>query len=67
MTDTRAYDIVLYGATGFTGRLVAEYLARKHDGSFRWALAGRAEDKLRQIRAELGLGNEIGLIRADSG
>ncbi|MEZ4635902.1 MAG: saccharopine dehydrogenase NADP-binding domain-containing protein [Caldilineaceae bacterium] len=58
---------MLYGATGFTGRLVAEYLARKHDGSFRWALAGRAEDKLRQIRAELGLGNEIGLIRADSG
>lgn len=66
MTDTRAYDIVLYGATGFTGRLVAEYLAQKPSGSFRWALAGRAVDKLRQIRAELNLGDEIGLIHADS-
>ena len=40
MLASRDLDIVVYGATGFTGRLVAEYLARRYrdDGSLRWAL-----------------------------
>jgi short subunit dehydrogenase-like uncharacterized protein len=43
MLASRDLDIVVYGATGFTGRLVAEYLAQRyrHDGSLRWALVGR--------------------------
>ncbi len=66
MSSQRTYDVILYGATGFTGRLVAEYLARKQGESFRWALAGRNVEKLRGIHAELGVGDDIGLIQADS-
>ena len=47
----RALDIVLYGASGFTGRLVARYLAR-HGGGARIALAGRTADRLRSVRDE---------------
>jgi short subunit dehydrogenase-like uncharacterized protein len=46
----RAYDVVLLGATGFTGRLTAEHLARRLSGTTtRWAIAGRNEDKLRAV------------------
>ncbi len=48
------HDIVLYGATGFVGQLVAEYLARHPDRSrFSWAIAGRNPDKLRALRNSL--------------
>jgi short subunit dehydrogenase-like uncharacterized protein len=52
---SRPYDIVLWGATGFTGQLVAEYLVRHHgvDRDVRWALAGRNRAKLEQVRADL--------------
>ncbi|HEX3765504.1 MAG TPA: saccharopine dehydrogenase NADP-binding domain-containing protein [Kofleriaceae bacterium] len=53
---TRELDIVLFGATGFTGRLVADYLARAAQREpVRWAIAGRSHDKL----AALGLGVPI--------
>ena len=48
------YDVVLFGATGFTGRLTAEYLARHAPGGCRWALAGRNRAKLEDVRAGLG-------------
>ncbi|MCA9648368.1 MAG: saccharopine dehydrogenase NADP-binding domain-containing protein [Myxococcales bacterium] len=51
---SRPYDIVLWGATGFTGRLVAEHLVRtRADGELRLALAGRSRDKLEALRREL--------------
>jgi short subunit dehydrogenase-like uncharacterized protein len=53
VTATREYDIVLYGATGFVGKLTAEYLARA-GGDARIALAGRSTDRLRAIRDTLG-------------
>jgi short subunit dehydrogenase-like uncharacterized protein len=53
MGKGRKYDIVLFGATGFTGQLTAEYLARNGGDSLRWALAGRSTDKLRQLRERL--------------
>jgi short subunit dehydrogenase-like uncharacterized protein len=53
VTDTREYDIVLYGATGFVGKLTAEYLARAGGGA-RIALAGRSTDRLLAIRETLG-------------
>ncbi|MFY9765772.1 MAG: saccharopine dehydrogenase NADP-binding domain-containing protein, partial [Mycobacterium sp.] len=53
MTATREYDIVLYGATGFVGKLTAEYLARA-GGNARIALAGRSTDRLLAIRETLG-------------
>ncbi len=49
----REFDIVLYGATGFAGKLTAEYLSRA-GGDARIALAGRSQDKLRAVRDTLG-------------
>ena len=52
----RGLDVVLYGATGFTGGLVAEYLANvAAKRPLRWALAGRNRDKLEAVRAKLSL------------
>lgn len=55
MTDraARAHDIVLFGATGFTGRLVADYLVAHGPDDLKLALAGRNRQKLEQVRAEL--------------
>lgn len=53
MDPKKRLDLVLFGATGFTGRLVAEYLARHHGGAFRWAIAGRNSDKLEAVKREL--------------
>jgi short subunit dehydrogenase-like uncharacterized protein len=52
----REFDIVLWGATGFTGKLVAEYLATKYgcDGTqLKWAIAGRSEEKLNLLKTSL--------------
>ncbi|KRF16771.1 saccharopine dehydrogenase [Nocardioides sp. Soil797] len=49
----REYDIVLFGATGFTGGLTAEYLARHAPARLRWALAGRNRAKLEAVRDRL--------------
>ncbi|WP_445166010.1 saccharopine dehydrogenase family protein [Mycolicibacterium sp. Dal123E01] len=49
----REFDIVLYGATGFVGKLTAEYLAR-NGGDIRIALAGRSPDKLLAVKESLG-------------
>jgi short subunit dehydrogenase-like uncharacterized protein len=54
MAKTRELDIVLFGATGFTGRLAAEYLARKAAREpLRWAIAGRNRAKLEEVRQRL--------------
>jgi short subunit dehydrogenase-like uncharacterized protein len=63
--EQRPFDIVLYGATGFTGRLVAEYLAKSEE-SFRWAIAGRNQEKLRHLHADLQLEDDVGIINAGS-
>ena len=47
---SRDHDIVLFGATGFTGALTAEYLARHASEETRWALAGRSPEKLETLR-----------------
>ncbi|MCP2678226.1 saccharopine dehydrogenase NADP-binding domain-containing protein [Maricaulaceae bacterium NA33B04] len=61
----REFDVVVYGSTGFTGRLVAEYIAATHP-DLRWAMAGRSEDKLKAVRDEMGVPEETPLIVADS-
>jgi short subunit dehydrogenase-like uncharacterized protein len=53
MPGDRAYDVVLFGASGFTGKLTAEYLARKAPAGTRWALAGRNPAKLEALRGRL--------------
>jgi short subunit dehydrogenase-like uncharacterized protein len=62
------FDIVVYGATGFTGKLVAEYLAShyKGDASLRWAMAGRSKEKLAAVRDEIGAPKDLPLIVADA-
>src|SRR5882757_3604024 len=63
------FDIVVYGATGFTGQLVAEYLAAhyKGDGNLKWAMAGRSKDKLASVREAIGAAADTPLIVADAG
>ena len=64
---SRPYDVLLFGATGFTGRLVADYLARNAVG-LRWAIGGRNPSKLEEVKASLGdRGKELDVLRADSG
>jgi saccharopine dehydrogenase (NAD+, L-glutamate forming) len=65
--DARPYDLVLFGATGFAGRLTAEYLARAVPPSTSWALAGRNRVKLEMVRARLGvLWASLPLLAADA-
>lgn len=49
----REFELVLFGATGFTGALVAEALARRKGKDLRWALAGRNQEKLASVRREV--------------
>ncbi|MFI6266084.1 saccharopine dehydrogenase family protein [Micromonospora sp. NPDC051006] len=53
MAGERAYQVVLFGATGFTGGLTADYLARHAPAGLRWALAGRSPAKLGAVRERL--------------
>ncbi|MFJ3338773.1 saccharopine dehydrogenase family protein [Streptomyces sp. NPDC086766] len=61
----RPYDLVLFGATGFVGTLTAEYLAAHAPASLRWAIAGRSERRLRELRERLPGGASVGVLRAD--
>ncbi|MBB4422715.1 short subunit dehydrogenase-like uncharacterized protein [Bradyrhizobium sp. CIR48] len=62
------FDIVVYGATGFTGQLVAEYLAAHYrdDKALTWAMAGRSLDKLKSVRDAIGAPADTPLIVADA-
>ena len=53
MPDPRELDLVLFGATGFTGGLTADYLARHAPSGLRWGLAGRNPAKLEDVRRRL--------------
>jgi short subunit dehydrogenase-like uncharacterized protein len=68
MKPSPKFDIVVYGASGFTGRLVAEYLASRSGGSdIKWAMAGRSLDKLVTVRAAIGAPADTPLLSADAG
>jgi short subunit dehydrogenase-like uncharacterized protein len=62
------FDVVVYGATGYTGRLVAEHFSRSYgSGSeIKWAMAGRDGKKLAAVRDEIGAAASTPLIAADS-
>ncbi|MFD4131038.1 saccharopine dehydrogenase family protein [Streptomyces goshikiensis] len=66
----RAYDVVLFGATGFVGALTAEYLAEHAPAGCRWALAGRDLGKLERLRERLTALDpacaDLPLLRADA-
>ncbi len=61
-------DLVVFGATGFTGRLVAEYLNTTYgvDSSLAWGIAGRNRDKLEGVRDRIGAPATLPLLIADS-
>jgi short subunit dehydrogenase-like uncharacterized protein len=64
----KEFDVVVYGATGYTGRLVAEYLARRvaEGAAIRWAMAARSLEKLEAVRAEIDVPADTPLVVADS-
>lgn len=65
----RPYDVLLFGATGYTGGLTAEYLAQQGPSKLRWALVGRNRGKLEAVRRRLTAINpacaELSLLKAD--
>ncbi|MCE7079834.1 trans-acting enoyl reductase family protein [Streptomyces sp. ST2-7A] len=71
ISEARRHDVVLLGATGFTGGLTAEYLARHAPADLRWALAGRNREKLETVRERLtGIDARLAdlpLLTADTG
>jgi short subunit dehydrogenase-like uncharacterized protein len=62
----RDFDVIVYGATGFTGRLVAEYIAQTYPTGLRWAMAGRSLTKLEEVRGEMGVSPDVPLITANA-
>ena len=64
--EKREFDVVIWGASGFTGRLVAEYLFENYSyNKLKWAIAGRDSNKLNKIRDQY-LDEKIPIIIADS-
>lgn len=63
-----AFDVIVFGASGFTGRLVAEYLNARHGvgGELAWAMAGRNLAKLAEVRDGLGIAATLPLVAADA-
>jgi len=68
MKPTSKFDIIVYGSSGFTGQLVAEYLAAHYtgQGAPKWAMAGRSLDKLASVREAIGAPADVALIKADA-
>lgn len=62
--SARAFDVVVFGATGFTGRLVAEYMHNHGPKGLRWAIAGRDQTKLDLVKKALGL--SVPILIADA-
>ena len=68
MTPDREFDVIVYGATGFTGRLVAEHMLATHGvgRGVKWAMAGRSKSKLETVRSEIGAPADVPLMIADA-
>ena len=66
---TEPFDLVVHGATGFTGRLVIEYLLQRYPAGsgLRWAMGGRSAEKLAAVRDELGAPADTPLVVTDTG
>ena len=68
MSNLNKYDFVIYGATGFTGKLVVEYAINQYNNNneISWAIAGRNNEKLEHVREKYNLPSYIGKIIVDS-
>ena len=67
MSD-KSFDVVIYGATGFTGKLVVEYMQEKYgnDEDVSWAIAGRSKEKLIAVSEDLKVGSNVPHLLVDS-
>src|SRR3546814_6170961 len=61
----KEFDIIVCGATGYTGQLACEHLARSYGSELRWAMAGRDMAKLRSIQARFKVPSHVQLIEVD--
>lgn len=68
MSAQRELDIIVYGATGYTGRLVCEYLNKQYgvNGEVKWAMAGRSQNKIDSVREEMGIPADVPTVVADA-
>jgi len=67
MSFEKEYDFVVYGATGFTGKLVVEYVNSQYSfNKIKWAMAGRNLEKLAQVKNDLNIDDSVELIEVDS-
>ena len=68
MSNNREIGIIVFGATGYTGRLICEYLNNQYGvgGEVSWAMAGRSQQKLEQVRDEMGISIDVPLIVVDA-
>ena len=68
MSNLNKYDFVIYGATGFTGKLVVEYAIKQYNNNneVSWAIAGRNNEKLEHVQEKYNLPSNIGKIVVDS-
>ncbi len=64
----REFDVIIFGASGYTGKLVAEYMGKEYgnDESISWAIAGRNKDKLSSVKKDLNLNERVSIIKVDS-
>ena len=64
----REFDVIIFGASGYTGKLVAEYMNKQYgaDESIKWAIAGRNKEKLSSVKQDLNLNEKISIIEVDS-
>lgn len=67
MSETE-FDVIVFGASGYTGKLVAEYMGKEYgnDESISWAIAGRNKDKLSSVKKDLNLNERVSIIEVDS-
>ncbi|MCB1998098.1 MAG: saccharopine dehydrogenase NADP-binding domain-containing protein, partial [Rhodoferax sp.] len=63
---TKSFDLVIFGASGYTGRLVAEHLAHQAPPDLRWALAGRDASRLQAVHSDLQLPNAVACLTVDA-
>ena len=68
MSNENKFDVVIYGATGFTGKLVAEYMVGQygHNKDVTWAMAGRSMEKLSRVREEIEAHEDTPLLVVNS-
>ena len=67
MSD-REFDVVIFGASGYTGKLVAKYMHGQYgdDQSIKYAIAGRNTEKLLEVKKDLNLNEDIAILEVDS-